>query len=417
MIGVSFEPLNASTSTSAFARHVSPVSSEWIGNKSKFKCRWIIDHSDAKVGVFLDSLLGDMEKQSRFDHLRLKMVEVEGVGRSILPTPNIPAGSARASAPSSQAMVLPGRSSRAAKSKKMPPTTSAEKPICLDGEEGAKEDPFADLKQKRWKRKIHESFPEYVVLGDVAAWEHEVNPLDRAIPEGFNFRVALDSGITQSSVRKALEPVPPEQLLGTAHRYTCKLTACLQVGIESALSHKLKMEKKLAAANDQVVVLTVERDTTLTSPPLQAKIVSLTEQLYVAQGEHLSALEQLSQVEEDSKVQVVELQSCRVALEEEQRKVEALTHSLEEKQTTLGTMINLILMEGLAAEIEEIVQETFEILMDQVRHINPVVDFSVITLDTRWYPKGQRIYNPKEEAGEYSEPVAEVHLEPLEGSQ
>ncbi|MED6148488.1 hypothetical protein PIB30_053673 [Stylosanthes scabra] len=55
--------------------------------------------------------------------------------------------------------------------------------------------------------------------------------------------------------------------------------------------------------------------------------------------------------------------------------------------------------------------------MDQVRHFNPVVNFSVITLDTRWDPKGQRIYNPKEEVGECSETVAEVHSEQLEGSQ
>ncbi|MED6213965.1 hypothetical protein PIB30_098538 [Stylosanthes scabra] len=263
-----------------------------LGKKSKFKCRWIIDHSDAEVGVFLDSLLGDMEKQSQFDRLRLKMVEVKGVGpRSILLTPNVPAASAGASASSSVTVVLLGPSFGAAKSKKIPPATFAEKSIWLDGEEGAQEDPSADLKQKRRKRKLHESFFEDAVLGDDAAWEHKVNPLDRAFPEGFNFRMALDSGITQSSVQKALEPVPPEQLLRIAHRYACKLTACLQVGIESALSHKLKTEKKLVAAKDQVAVLTMERHMALTSPPLQAKINSLTEQLSVARGERLSALE------------------------------------------------------------------------------------------------------------------------------
>ncbi|MED6126609.1 hypothetical protein PIB30_080049 [Stylosanthes scabra] len=56
-----------------------------LGKKSNFRCRWILDHSDDEVGAFLDSLLGDMEKKSRFDRLMQKMVEVEGIGsRSVL---------------------------------------------------------------------------------------------------------------------------------------------------------------------------------------------------------------------------------------------------------------------------------------------------------------------------------------------
>ncbi|MED6188231.1 hypothetical protein PIB30_084082 [Stylosanthes scabra] len=62
-----------------------------MGKKSNFKCRWILDHSDTDVGVFLDSLLKDMEKQSRFDRLMQKMKEAEGVGpRSILPSSKAP---------------------------------------------------------------------------------------------------------------------------------------------------------------------------------------------------------------------------------------------------------------------------------------------------------------------------------------
>ncbi|MED6110830.1 hypothetical protein PIB30_046385 [Stylosanthes scabra] len=41
-----------------------------LGKRSNFRCRWILDHSDAEVGAFLDSLLADMEKQSRFDRLK-----------------------------------------------------------------------------------------------------------------------------------------------------------------------------------------------------------------------------------------------------------------------------------------------------------------------------------------------------------
>ncbi|MED6148487.1 hypothetical protein PIB30_053672 [Stylosanthes scabra] len=255
-----------------------------------------------------NSLLKDMVKQSLFDCLSLKMVEAESVGSlSILPTPNFPATYAMAFASSPMIVVLLGPSFGAAKSKKVPLVASAEKPICLDREEGVKEDPSADLKQKSRKRKLHESFPKDAVLEDDVAWEHK------------------------NSVREALGPVLPKQLLRTAHRYACKLIACLQVGIENALSAKFKMEKELVAAKDQVAVLTVERDTTLTSPPLQAKMT------VVVRGERLSALEQLSQVEEDSKVKAVELQSRRAALEEKWRKVEALTRSMEENQTALST--------------------------------------------------------------------------------
>ncbi|MED6134492.1 hypothetical protein PIB30_037542, partial [Stylosanthes scabra] len=51
------------------------------------------------------------------------------------------------------------------------------------------------------------------------------------------------------------------------------------------------------------------------------------------------------------------------------------------------------------------VQETFEILMDQVRHLNPAIDYSMIRLDTCWDPKAKRIYNPKAEVQDQPEPV------------
>ncbi|MED6200972.1 hypothetical protein PIB30_090437 [Stylosanthes scabra] len=106
------------------------------------------------------------------------------------------------------------------------------------------------MRQKRRKWKVRESIPEDVGLGDDATWEHEVNSIDWAFPAEFNFRVALDYGLTQDSVREALGPVVPEQLLGTAQHYACKRIACLQVGIENAFSAKLKMEKELATAKN-----------------------------------------------------------------------------------------------------------------------------------------------------------------------
>ncbi|MED6115939.1 hypothetical protein PIB30_095486 [Stylosanthes scabra] len=70
----------------------------------------------------------------------------------------------------------------------------------------------------------------------------------------------------------------------------------------------------------------------------------------------------------------------------------------------------------LGEETREIVQETFEILMDQVRHLNPTIDYSMITLDTRWDPKAKRIYNPKAEAQDQPKPAVE-QPEPEAGEQ
>ncbi|MED6201253.1 hypothetical protein PIB30_093034 [Stylosanthes scabra] len=53
--------------------------------------------------------------------------------------------------------------------------------------------------------------------------------------------------------------------------------------------------------------------------------------------------------------------------------------------------------------------------MAQVRHLNPAIDYSMISLDTRWDPKAKRIYNPKAEAQEQSEPVAEERPGPAAG--
>ncbi|MED6161637.1 hypothetical protein PIB30_062675 [Stylosanthes scabra] len=112
------------------------------------------------------SLLGNMEKQSRLDRLRQNMMEVEGVGpRSIVPSLKVLTAAAGASASTPVATAPQGSSSDAAKTKKKPPVASSDNPISVEKEEGAKEDPSADLKQKRRKQKVYESFPEEATLG------------------------------------------------------------------------------------------------------------------------------------------------------------------------------------------------------------------------------------------------------------
>ncbi|MED6178028.1 hypothetical protein PIB30_103825 [Stylosanthes scabra] len=133
-----------------------------LGKKSNFKCRWILDHNDADVGAFLDSLLKDMEKQSRFDCLMQKMKEAEGAGpRSIFPSSKAQKTASGASAsdpavPGSipSTSVPPAPSSSASKVSGKPTNATAAKPFSVKREEGVREDLAADLRQKRRKRKF-----------------------------------------------------------------------------------------------------------------------------------------------------------------------------------------------------------------------------------------------------------------------
>ncbi|MED6205373.1 hypothetical protein PIB30_016959 [Stylosanthes scabra] len=61
----------------------------------------------------------------------------------------------------------------------------------------------------------------------------------------------------------------------------------------------------------------------------------------------------------------------------------------------------------LATDATEMCQETLEIVLDQLSHLCPGVDFSAINLKSRWDPKGRRIYVP-EEASDNDSEVAEV---------
>ncbi|MED6222570.1 hypothetical protein PIB30_065637 [Stylosanthes scabra] len=204
-------------------------------------------------------------------------------------------------------------------------------------------------------------------------------------------REGVDMEFDLFPIREVLEPLVPEQLLGTAQFLACQLTACLQVGMEKTFAAKVQLEKELAVAREQADVLTTERDSALAATLLHSKIKSLTEELERAEGERLSAT---------------------AHMEEEEKKVESLTQSLKGKQTALDEAEAAAVhlrdeWRSLGEETGEMVQETFEILMDQIRHLNPAIDYSMITLDTRWDPKAKRIYNPKVEVQDQPEPVVE----------
>ncbi|MED6127638.1 hypothetical protein PIB30_089908 [Stylosanthes scabra] len=167
-------------------------------------------------------------------------------------------------------------------------------------------DPSANLKRKGRKRNAPGTAAEEAALGTDASWAHKI-----------------------------LGPLVPEQLLGTAQHLACQLTACLQIDMEKAFTSKVQMEKELASLKDQVDVLTVERDSALAAPLLNAEIKSLTQRLQFSEGERLSALARMTEVEERAKVQAAELESYRAALLKEKKEAEGLAKSLKEKQTAL----------------------------------------------------------------------------------
>ncbi|MED6173689.1 hypothetical protein PIB30_061940 [Stylosanthes scabra] len=311
------------------------------------------------------------------------MAEAAGVGpRSVLPHVWTPTTTSGASA-SGQATPAPAP---VASPTPVPPPAVVKRrgfsrdptgrPFSVEGEEGAKEDPSADLKKKGRKRKAPEASAEEVALGANSAWEHKVSPINRTFPDDYNFLAALDAGLTNGPTREILGPLVPEQFLRTAQHLACQLTACLQIGIEKTFTTKVQMEKELSSLKDQVDVLTVERDSALVAPLLNAKIKSLTQELEVS---------------------------------EEKKEAENLAKSLKEKQTALDGA------EAATAhwrdEWKSLADETGEM----VRHLNPAIDYSMISLDTRWDPKAKRICNPKAETQERSEPVAEERLDPAAG--
>ncbi|MED6123871.1 hypothetical protein PIB30_053613 [Stylosanthes scabra] len=242
-----------------------------------------------------------------------------------------------------------------------------------------------------------------------------MNPLDLAFPKEYNYRKALDGGLTSSSMRKHLQVMLPDQLLGESWRLSCQSLACLQIGLESAFAAKTKAEEELLAVMDQLAVLKVEMDSALEYLPLKEKADSLAQLLSQKEVEHQSALERVAQLDEDIKVLKAQLESAQLLVSKDQKRAEAaessvtsLTVSLETAQAELMKAreeANYWCTEwkSLGTEAKEMCQETLEIVLDQVSHLCPGVDFSAITLKTRWDPKGRRIYVPEELLGDDAE--------------
>ncbi|MED6170573.1 hypothetical protein PIB30_032252 [Stylosanthes scabra] len=220
-----------------------------LPKRNKFTCRFILDGSDVEVGEFLDGLLDVKMKRTKLDNLMARMADPSMGPRAVLPTGSLSATATAGAVVAASASAAAGTSVPAAagsprvefstripsapvasdvrKAKKQP--SKRERTKAVDLEEELKEDPAADLQQQRRKKKpkIDEAFEK--ALGDDSAWEHEVDPLEVAFPEDFNFRKALNAGLTSVSVREALTKMPPKQLLGEAYHLHAKSLACLQI--------------------------------------------------------------------------------------------------------------------------------------------------------------------------------------------
>ncbi|MED6224475.1 hypothetical protein PIB30_084472 [Stylosanthes scabra] len=378
-----------------------------LPKRSKFTCRFILDGSDAEVGKFLDGLLDVKIKRTKLDDLMAKMADPARMDpRPVLPTsgPSAIAAAAVAVAASASASVagssIPATAgspcmesstqvppaltaSDAKKSKKQP--SKRERARVVDLEEELREDPAADLQRqrKRKKPKIDEAFEK--ALGDDSALEHEVNPLKVAFSEDFDNRKAFNAGLTSAPVREALTKMPPEQLLGESYRLHAKSLACLQVGVETSLVAKIKAEKELSE-----------------------KATTLEDELSEKSLEHQSALDRIAQLEEDHKVLKAQFESSQLSLESERKRAVAaegqavsLAASLKTCQADLSKASEASEYwrsewHSLGSEVTEWCQETLDVCLDQVSHLCPGVDFSAITLKSRWDPKGGRIFMPQE---------------------
>ncbi|MED6131868.1 hypothetical protein PIB30_013830 [Stylosanthes scabra] len=307
-----------------------------LPKRSKFTCRFILDGSDAEVGKLLDDLLDVKMKRSKLDDLMAKMADPARMGpRPILPTGRLsatataPAAAASASATVDTSTPAAAGSPRVGTSTQVPPAPTAseakkakkqlkkrELTTMVDLEDELKEDPTADLQRQRRRKKpkFDEAFEK--ALGDDSAWEHEVDPLRVAFPEDFDYRKALNAGLTSAPVREALTKMPSEQLLGESYHLHAKSLACLQLFgycLYYSLAAKIKTEKELSAALDQIEVLKGERDSALSFLPFKEKATTLEDKLSEKSLEHQSALDRIAQLGEDHKVLKPQFESSQLS--------------------------------------------------------------------------------------------------------
>ncbi|MED6133108.1 hypothetical protein PIB30_025420 [Stylosanthes scabra] len=369
----------------------------WLDHENK-PFPWV--YWNPERNKFTYDLLDVKMKRTKFDNIMARMVDPSMGPRAVLPTGSLSAtataaAAVAASASATAATSIPAAAgsprvgssiqvspaptaSDAKKAKKQP--SKRERARVVDLEEELKEDPAADLQRQRKRRKpkIDEAFEK--ALGDDSAWEHEVDPLRVAFPEDFDYRKDLNAGLTFAPMREALTKMPPEQLLGESYHLHAKSLAYFQVGVETSLAAKIRAEKELSAALDQIEIAQLEEDHKVLKAQFEFSQLSLEmerKRAVAAEGQ-AGAL-------------AASLKTCQADLS---KATEASEHWRSEWHT-------------LGSEVTEMCQETLDICLDQVSHLCLGVDFSAITLKSRWDPKSRRIFVPQESEVEGELPSAE----------
>ncbi|MED6120679.1 hypothetical protein PIB30_023145 [Stylosanthes scabra] len=114
--------------------------------------------------------------------------------------------------------------------------------------------------------------------------------------------------------------MPRSSFLGSL--ITC-MPSLWPVGVETALVAKVKAEKELSAALDQIEVLKGEKDSALSFFPFKEKATTLEDELSEKKLEHQSALGRIVQLEEDQKVLRAQFESSQLSLETQQKRAVA----------------------------------------------------------------------------------------------
>ncbi|MED6195435.1 hypothetical protein PIB30_037792 [Stylosanthes scabra] len=142
--------------------------------------------------------------------------------------------------------------------------------------------------------------------------------------------------------------------------------------------------------------------------PFKEKATTLEDELSEKKLEHQSALDRIVQLEAEQKVMKAHFESSQLGLEAERKRavaaeerVTSLAASLKSCQADLSKATEAAEYwrsewHTLGSEVTEMCQETFDVCLDQVSHLCPGVDFSAITLKSRWDPKGRKIFVPQE---------------------
>ncbi|MED6145633.1 hypothetical protein PIB30_027069 [Stylosanthes scabra] len=309
-----------------------------LPKRNKFTCRFILDGSDAEVGEFLDGLLDVKMKRTKLDNLMARMADPSMGPRAVLPVGSPSATATAAAAVAASASAVPAHvdcstqvppaptASEAHKARKQPLKHDRTKVVDLEGEEALKEDPDADLQRQRRRKKpkVDEAFEK--ALGEDSAWEHDVDPLAVAFPESFNYRKALNAGLTSPPCGKPSEKCLQSSFLASP---TIFMPNLLPVGVEASLAAKVKAEKELSAALDQIEILKGERDLALSYLPFKEKADTLKDELSEKSLEHQSALERIAQLEEDNRVLKTQFESSQLSLEADRKRAADLSKATE----------------------------------------------------------------------------------------